>query len=283
MLAAAVCRTIDGMDATDTPETFQLPLAAAERYEEAFVPALFAQWAPILCDAASVGPGQRVLDVACGTGIVARTAAERVGPEGVVVGVDLNEAMLEVARRVSPDLELRVGDAADLPFPARDFDAVLCQMALMFFPDRLRALTEMARVALDGGRVGLVLPSSLTTQCAFGPFVDVAARHAGPEAMALLGTYFTCGDLDELTGFVREAGLQPEEATTQNGIYRSPSIDAFVTTEVEGTPLVERISQEVYDRIRTDAHIALAPFTTPDGRVEAPFACHVVVARRPAR
>ena len=119
------------------PESFQIPIEAAEFYEAAFVPAFFAQWAPILCGAAGVTPGQRVLDVACGTGIVARTAADLVAPDGAVVGVDLNEAMLTVARRVRPDIEFHQGNADALPFADESFDTALSQMALMFFPDRL--------------------------------------------------------------------------------------------------------------------------------------------------
>ena len=121
-------------------ETFQLSMAAAEAYEARFVPALFAEWAPHLVELAGVAPGQAVLDVACGTGIVARTAADTLEGAGRVVGLDLNEAMLAVARRVRPDIEWRQGDAASLPFPDGSFDTVLCQMALMFFPDRARAL-----------------------------------------------------------------------------------------------------------------------------------------------
>jgi ubiquinone/menaquinone biosynthesis C-methylase UbiE len=94
------------------------------------------QWAPILCQAAGVAPGQRVLDVACGTGIVTRTAADRVAPGGRAVGVDLNEAMLTVARRVRPDIEFHRTDAARLPFADESFDTVLSQVALMFFPGR---------------------------------------------------------------------------------------------------------------------------------------------------
>ena len=120
----------------DMTETFQIPLEAAEVYEERFVPALFGQWAPLLLEEAGVDRGHRVLDVACGTGIVARTAADRVGPTGSVVGLDLNEAMLIVAKRVRPDLEWRHGDAAEFPFGEGSFDIALCQMALMFFPDR---------------------------------------------------------------------------------------------------------------------------------------------------
>ena len=143
----------------DASESFQITAEAAELYEAAFVPSFFAQWAPVLCELAGVEAGDRVLDVACGTGIVARTAAERTGPAGRVVGLDLNEAMLDVARRVGPDLDWRQGDAASLPFPDRGFDVVLCQMALMFFPDRLAAVGEMARVVTGGGTVGLLVPS----------------------------------------------------------------------------------------------------------------------------
>lgn len=269
------------MTTTGDPESFQLPLEIAEFYEDAFVPAFFAQWAPRLCEAAGVGPGQRVLDVACGTGIVTRTAAERVAPGGRAVGIDLNEAMLTVARRVAPDLEFRQGDAVALRFPDGSFDTVLCQMALMFFSDRARSVREMARVTAVGGTVAVLVPGALDHQQSFARFADMAARHAGDEARSLLGTYFLCGDLDELVSVFGSAGLRVTEARTETGTYRAPSVDAFVTTEVESTPLVQRISDDVYRKIRADAHEVLAPFTTPDGRVEAPFESNLVVARRP--
>jgi SAM-dependent methyltransferase len=264
---------------TDPPESFQLPIEAAELYEAAFVPAFFAQWAPILCEAAGVAPGHRVLDVACGTGIVARAAADKVSAVGAVVGVDLNEAMLTVARRVRPDIDYRQCDAAALPFPDSSFDIVLSQMALMFFPDRARAVAEMARVVATPGTVAIVVPGALEHQAAFAPFVDMAAGHAGPDALSLLSTYFACGDLGDLTSLLQGAGLQVATARTELGLYRAPSIDAFVTTEVESTPLIERISDDVYARIRSGATEVLAPFTGPDGSVEAPFECNVVTAR----
>ncbi|RPH77005.1 MAG: methyltransferase domain-containing protein, partial [Candidatus Rokuibacteriota bacterium] len=127
-------------------ETFRLSAAAAEMYESQFVPALFAEWAPRLIELAGVAPGQAVVDVACGTGIVARTVAEVQRGQGRVVGLDLNEAMLGVARRVRPDIEWRQGDAARLPFADGVFDVALCQMAFMFFPDRTQVLREMARI-----------------------------------------------------------------------------------------------------------------------------------------
>jgi ubiquinone/menaquinone biosynthesis C-methylase UbiE len=261
-------------------ETFQIPIEAAEAYEAAFVPAFFAQWAPRLLDIAGVAPGRSVLDVACGTGIVARTAADRLGPGAVVVGVDLNEAMLTVARRVRPDLDWRQGDVADPPFPDSSFDTVLCQMALMFFPDRLRALAEMARVTVPGGMVALAVPAALAEQDAFRPFIEMAGRHAGPEAVSLLSSYFVCGDLDELRALIEAAGLDVVAARTVVGRYRFESVDAAVRTEVESTPLVDRISDEVYGRIREEARELLRPFTTADGALEAPFPAYLVAARR---
>ena len=200
---------------TESIETFQIPIEAAECYEAEFVPAFFAQWAPILCTAAAVTAGQTVLDVGCGTGIVARTAADLVAPAGSVTGLDLNEAMLTVARRVRPDVAWRQGDACALPFDEQTFDVVLSQMALMFVPDRTAALGEMGRVVKQGGAVGLLVPSELERQVAFAPFVDIVARHAGPEARSLMSSYFVCGSLDGLTALVETAGLTVTTAASR--------------------------------------------------------------------
>jgi ubiquinone/menaquinone biosynthesis C-methylase UbiE len=263
-------------------ETFQLSAAAAERYESQFVPALFAEWAPRLTELAGVGPGHVVLDVACGTGIVARTVADAQRGQGRVVGLDLNEAMLEVARRVAPRIEWRQGDAARLPFPDGAFDVALCQMAFMFFPDRTQVLREMARVVTAGGTVAFSVPSRLESQPAYAPFVEMAARHAGPEAIGLLGTYFASGDLDELRSLAETAGLRVAATRTHLGTVKCPSVDAFVATEVESTPLRERISDEVYARIREEARELLRPFTKPGGVAEIPLEGHVIAARKPA-
>jgi ubiquinone/menaquinone biosynthesis C-methylase UbiE len=261
-------------------ETFRISMAAAEIYESKFVPALFAEWAPHLADVAGVRSGQAVLDVACGTGIVARTVADRLGPGGRVVGLDLNPAMLAVARRVRPDIEWREGDAAALPFPDGSFDAVLCQMALMFFPDRAGALREMRRVAGAGGTVAIAVPAHLPAQPAYAPFVEMAARHAGPDALSLLGAYFACGDLAALTSLLESAGLSVVASRTRLGRVRFASVDEFVAAEVESTPLGSRIDKEAYARIRAGAREVLRPFVTPAGRLEVPLAGHLVAGRR---
>ena len=138
-----------------TVDRWQLAVDAARKYEANLVPALMAPWAPQLLDAVDVGAGDRVLDIACGTGVVSRAAAERVGPDGSVWGLDLNPGMLAVATELAPDITWVEGDALALPFGDVTFDRVVCQFGFMFFTDRSQALREMRRVLVDGGRAGV--------------------------------------------------------------------------------------------------------------------------------
>ncbi|WP_199522497.1 methyltransferase domain-containing protein [Geodermatophilus marinus] len=265
------------MSSTDT---FQLSLQTAETYEAAFVPSLFAHLAPHLVDAAGVTAGDRVLDVACGTGIVARTAAERAGPAGHVVGLDLNEAMLTVARRIRPDLDWRQGDAASLPFPDGSFDVALCQSGLMFVPDVAASVGEMARVVRPGGRVAAQVWSSLDRQTAIHPLADAVARFAGRDAVDLIGTYFRLGDREEFTGQFTRAGLRVSDVRTLPVTVRAPSVDDYITTEVESTPLVDRISEDVYRRIREEARAGLARYRDATGALVLPLEAYLVAAAR---
>jgi SAM-dependent methyltransferase len=284
MLVQVRCRILAAVarpkETEMTPtQTFQLSLAAAEAYESKFVPALFGEWAPLVIEAADVRTGQEVLDVACGTGVVARAAADRVGATGRVVAVDINEAMLSVARRLSPDVDWRTADAGRLPFPDSSFDAVLCQAALMFFPDRAGALREMSRVVKDTGAVAVQVWASLDSQPAYGPFVEVAARHAGPEAVDLLGSYWTMGDVGHLGELFAEAGMRLTATRRHIGTARFASIDELVKIEVESTPLVDRIGDDTYAAILADARQALAGFETPEGKAEVPIVGHILTGR----
>lgn len=262
-------------------ETFQMSLEAAEIYEARFVPALFGEWAPHVVDAAGVRPGHRVLDVACGTGVIARTAADVAGPEGKVVGLDLNDAMLTVARRLRPDIEWRQGDASELPFPNGSFDVVMCQAGLMFIPDEETAVAEMARVAIPGGTVAAQVFSDLESQPAYGPFVEVATCHAGSEARSLLDTYWRLGDPETLAGMFESAGLRGIETRTRMGTAYFDSVNDMVRTEVEGSPLMECISDETYHRILVDTRRALGSFRTEAGMAEIPIEGRIVTGRKP--
>ena len=159
------------------------------------VPAVFGPWAKHLLDTAALGPGMRVLDVACGTGIVARLAASQVGPTGQVVGLDTNEAMLAVARaQVLPTgahVEWRQGDAIKLPLRDGEFDTVLCQHGLQYVSDRLAALREMKRVLASGARLGL---SVFSQSIGYQIFEHTAAQFVGEKSATIKREPFALAD-----------------------------------------------------------------------------------------
>jgi trans-aconitate methyltransferase len=262
-----------------TEQTYTLSAAAAEFYETTFVPALFRPWAERLADAVAPRPGQVVVDVACGTGIVARTIAERLLSDHSITGVDANPAMLDVARRLRPGLNWLDGDAAELPLADATADLVTCQAALMFFPDRVAALREMARVTRPGGHVAVLVPGRLERSAGYAALADVVARHAGPGATALLAGYFAAGDPDLLARQLAAAGLEVERLTTWTGATRLASLDTFLDAEL--LPIADAVDQPTRDRIVADCRTALAPFLDPDGAIAAPIEAHLAVASRP--
>ena len=176
----------------------------AEIYEGFFVPAIFGPWTEELLVRVRPRAGERVLDVACGTGIVARSIAPLVGPDGSVVGVDVQPGMLEVARAADSAVEWVEATAESLPFADASFDAVVCQQGLQFFPDRPAALAEMRRVLAAGGRLGLSVWREVERQGIFLEFDAAVDRHLGerePEPPFLLG------DPEELRELVEGAGF----------------------------------------------------------------------------
>jgi len=262
-----------------TTETFQISAEQAEVYEARFVPALFAQWVDAVLDAAGVGPGQDVLDVACGTGIVARHAAERVGPTGSVTGVDLNPAMLDVAARVSPELAWQVADAIALPFGDDSFDAVTCQSAAMFFPDLVGALHEMGRVTRPGGVVAVQVFDLREDQPAYGPWIDMVARHAGEDALRMLGTYWVHGDRDLMRERCAAAGLTVTAVHDHERPAHFPSVEAMVLTEVNSTPLADRLTSADLAAVIADSYEVYAPFRATDEEpLTIPLTGYVLVA-----
>lgn len=111
------------------------------------MPALFQEWVGPMLAASRVSRGQRVLDVACGTGVLARATAVR--PDGEVIGLDINEGMLAVARQKGAEVTWRQGQAESLPFIDDSFDTIVSQFGLMFFEDRRAALREMVQMPID--------------------------------------------------------------------------------------------------------------------------------------
>lgn len=157
---------------------WQLEGTAAELYQRYLVPGITSKWADDLVHRTQLRTGEEVLDVACGTGVVARLAAKKV-TSGHVTGLDLNAGMLAVARGVLNEgapVKWIEGSALDLPFPSGRFDAVLCQLGLQFFPDQPKALREMRRVVREPGRIALSVYSPIERTPGADAFVRALAR-----------------------------------------------------------------------------------------------------------
>jgi len=257
-------------------------IAAAEIYEKIFVPALMQEWASCLVEEAHVGPGDRVLDIACGTGVVARAVAERIGSSGIVVGFDRNPGMLEIARRTETGIEWRQGTVDSLPYADETFDAVICQFGLMFFPDRSLALREMMRVLARGGRLIAAVWDRLENLPALALEADVIERTAGPAARDDLRAPFVLGDREELARLVAEAGLKSASISTRHGTARFPSVRSLLEADVKGfLPLGGiQLTEDQVQKIYAEAEQVLSPYVTPEGTLVFDTSAHIVTVTK---
>ncbi len=251
-----------------TEPTLRRSLDAASGYQELLVPALMEEWAPRVAGAAAVGAGDRVLDVACGTGVLTREAARRAGPTGAVAGLDLSAEMLAVARRLSPSLAWHQASAQALPFPDRSFDAVVSQFGLMFFPDRPAALREIVRVLRPGGRLAVAVWGSLDDTPAYAAEVALVERLAGPAAAEALREPFVLGRRSLVAKLFAAAGIPDPRIALEPGRGRFPSIRRMVEVDVRDWLRIVGIVLEdaLIERILREAETALAPFVRAAGR-----------------
>ncbi|MDF0602813.1 methyltransferase domain-containing protein [Psychromarinibacter sp. C21-152] len=257
-------------------------LEAARGYEALFVPAVFRAWAGHVLDGADVGVGDAVLDVACGTGVVARQARARVGPGGRAVGVDPAPGMLAVARDVEPGVEWLPGTAEALPVEEAAFDGVLCQFGMMFFKDRGQAAREMARVLTRGGRVSVAVWNAIEENPAYAGVTALLDEHVGPEAGDALRMPFCMGAAEEVMDLLRDGGFTDIEVTTREEPAQFPSAATVVEAELRGwLPLfgIHLSEAEIAD-VTDRAEAALERFAMPSGEAVFPTSAHVVTGRK---
>lgn len=242
-------------------ETGQVDTGAAEVYESLFVPALFGRFTEDVARLAVIGSTDDVLDVACGTGALTREVRARTS--GRVVGVDLNPGMLAVAARRGGDIDYREADAQALPFSDAEFAVAVSQFGLMFLPDPVAGVKEMARVASRGA---VAVWGDIGGSDGYAAMQELFRDELGDDAAASLDAPFAMGAAGLLEGIAADAGVDAEILAVA-GTGRFDSIEQWVTTEVRGWTLGDDISSEQLAELVGAAQRRLAPFEVDDGCV----------------
>lgn len=260
----------------------------AETYEEFMVPVLFQPWVMRLLDAAKPQPGERVLDVACGTGVVARAVRPLVGPSSSVCGIDLSPDMLDVARKTASregiPIEWKQGRAEELPFESETFDLALCQFALMFFADSQTSLTEMRRVLASSGRIALSVFQSIELHPFYQALDEAIARRLGTSGVRDI---FSLGDTDLLMSMMVEAEYVDVtiDSQSQTAVFRNP--EGFLAGEIDvdtaAIPAMGNLEASTREELIRDLKVDMeAPLreVTRNGQVELSFRVFIVAARK---
>lgn len=243
----------------------QVSSSAAEVYDTFFVPALFGQWTDVVLDAADVRSGHHVLDLGCGTGVLARAAHRRVGPEGRVIGVDPNDGMLAVARRSAPHIDWQTGVAEELPYLDHAFDRTVSQFALMFFSDPKSALGEIGRVTRPDGRVALAVWDRLDNNHGYARLAALVEDVLGSDAADAIRAPFQMGDDTEALAAIARAALTKPTVTRHRGLARFESLHAWLHTEIRGWTLADAIDDTRFMTLLDAAQNQLSDLVTDRG------------------
>ncbi len=264
------------------------PRSPAEMYQHYFVPAMFTPWASILVDHAALRPGERMLDVACGTGIVSRVAAPMLGQAGKVAALDYSQPMLQVARALPAPpgavIEWHEGNASKLPFPDRAFDAVVCQQGLQFVPERAAAVREMLRVLKPHGRAVVAVWQGLEKHPVFEA-LDTAVARRFSVPLTDVAQPFSLNDADELRDLFEAAGFHKVEILSEAALVHFPDPAHFVPMAVASAaaavPAFARLEgadrAELIEAVAADVAPTVAKYTDHDS-VHFPMFANVAVA-----
>ena len=269
---------------------WQLEGTAAELYQRYLVPGITSKWAEDLVNRAQLRAGDDALDIACGTGVVARLAAKKVA-SGRVTGLDLNAGMLAVARGVISEgaaINWTEGSALDLPFPSARFDAVLCQLGLQFFPDQPKALREMRRVVREPGRIALSVYSPIERTPGADAFVRALDEVLGPQASRIKRGEHSFAEPAQLEKLLHDAGFGTVDVQTVVQRIVFPSVLDYVRFQLLATPMTVLLKDKIEpDRqaIITSVASKTATFSMPSmldgGKFTFPQEAYVAVAQPP--
>jgi SAM-dependent methyltransferase len=259
--------------------------SVADAYDRYMVASFGNSFSQALVQLAAPDEGERVLDVACGTGSVARYAAAFVGGAGQVVGLDLNAGMLARARAIpvadSISIIWREGNATALPFPDASFDLICCHQGLQFFPDHSLALREMFRCLVPAGRLALGIWRALEHHPFYAALTGALGRYVSDEAAANLRAAFVLSDADKLRSLITGAGFRNVHITIRSRLTRYPSLPEYVLGYLSGSPMAEAVAAlDDTARGAMVQHVcaALREYVDDDG-MAAPWESYLITGR----
>jgi len=257
-------------------------IEAGRGYESLFVPALFEAWTKHLVDGAGVREGACVLDVACGTGVLARAALARTGAAGKVVGADPAPGMLAAAKEIEPAIDWRLCSAEALDVEDASFDCVISQFGMMFFSDRQKSADEMYRVLRPGGSLAIAAWRSVEHNPAYADIISLLEEHVGTAAADALRLPYSLGDAEEVTAALEGSGFAgiAVEAKTESATF--PSSRQMVEAELRGwLPLFDIfLSEDEIAEVLVQSDKTLGKYATASGEAVFPTSAHIFVARK---
>jgi ubiquinone/menaquinone biosynthesis C-methylase UbiE len=259
-------------------DTGQISEDAAKIYEEFYLPALFEAWSPLVVDAAKIQKGHRVIDVACGTGVLAISVSDHIGPEGSVVGIDINEGMLNIAKSKTALIDWRNAPAESLPFEDASFNCAISQFGLMYFKNRETALREMIRVLQSEGSLVVVVWDKLENNPGLAAEDQLWQQIFGEQAADEVP--YSLGDKRVLQNLFESSGITDTEIKTHKRTARFSSIENWIYTGAKGWTEDDAISDDQLELLLQKAQQELVTFERPDGSVAFPTSAHIVIARK---
>jgi len=254
-----------------------------EIYERVLVAPLFRPFAKQLVERLAPADGDSVVDVACGTGIVARVMRERLGPGARIVGVDIAPAMLAVAQRVDPTIDWRAGNALSLPVSADEhFTVVTCHQGLQFMPDKLAAAREMRRVLVPGGRAAIATWCPLESLPHMVELNAVAERHVGP----IVDSRHSFGDANALKALLTDAGFNDVAVETwahdvpfaDGTLFARLNAMAVIGMSDKGKAMTEAERGELAGHVAAESQDIIAN-GTKNGMFVVPLSTNIATAR----
>lgn len=246
-------------------------------HEQYLVPAIYAQWANRVADIAEIEIGHDVLDVACGTGTLARAVRLETGLRGKIIGLDVSEKMLESAHRQSSGIEWQLGDATKMPFVKNRFDRVMCQFSLMFISNRVAAIKEMFRVCKPDGLVVVATWGALPPGGAYDVLIKLVRQFSGAHAAAKMSSPWALGKPGVLDALLLSSGINEYECHERFGKASYPSIRAFIEAHLRLVDEYDKMDPDAFQALWDAANMQLRPFVGPGGQLIAQLNANIFV------